>query len=227
MATRKESRGVCQFCGGQFAKRSMTKHLATCKSAQEAIATADAGTSQEDSVYHLVIQDRYSKAFWLHLEMTGTAKLKDLDSYLRAIWLECCGHLSEFSQGGWGTGKVAMTTQAKTVFERYDELEHIYDFGTSSETMIKVVGKRKGKPLTQHPIFLMARNEMPIETCMECDNAANWLCVECIYEHEETGYLCDQHAETHPHDNYGEPMRLVNSPRMGMCSYEGPAEAPY
>jgi hypothetical protein len=38
------------------------------------------------------------------------------------------------------------------------ELTHIYDFGTSSETLIKVVGMREGKPTNAHPITLMARN---------------------------------------------------------------------
>lgn len=228
MTTKKESRGICQFCGGEFAKRSMTKHLTGCKKALAAIAAADSETaSKNNGIYHLVIQDRYRKAFWLHLEMTGTARLIALDEYLRAIWLECCSHLSEFSYGGWGSEKIDMSTPAKTIFENSAELEHIYDFGTTSETLVKVVGKRTGKPLTKHPIFLMARNEMPIETCMECDNAANWLCLECLYECDKTGYLCDKHVENHPHEAYGDPIERVNSPRIGMCGYDGPAVPPY
>lgn len=38
--------------------------------------------------------------------------------------------------------------------------------------------------------------------------------------------LCQQHAETHPHDD-GDPLSIVNWPRMGMCGYDGPAEPPY
>jgi hypothetical protein len=223
----KESRGICQFCGEAFAKRSMTKHLTGCKKHQEAIGIANAVKTEDDSLYHLVIQDAYLKDFWLHLEINGNAKLKKLDDYLRDIWLECCGHMSQFSVGGWGCSEIAMTKSAQSIFERSSELVHIYDFGTSSETLIKVVGKRTGKPLTKHPIMLMARNEMPVVTCMECEQIARWLCSECIYEHEKSGFLCDEHAKNHPHDNYGEPIELVNSPRMGMCGYEGPAEPPY
>jgi hypothetical protein len=51
--------------------------------------------------------------------------------------------------------------------------------------------------------------------------------LECVYEMDEQGTLCDEHARNHPHDNYGEPMPLVNSPRVGMCGYDGPAEPPY
>ena len=37
--------------------------------------------------------------------------------------------------------------------------------------------------------------------------------------------LCDAHAEEHEHDDM--LMALVNSPRTGMCGYDGPAEPPY
>jgi len=33
--------------------------------------------------------------------MRGSATPDDLDAYLRAIWLECCGQPSQFSFGGW------------------------------------------------------------------------------------------------------------------------------
>lgn len=34
-------------------------------------------------------------------------------------------------------------------------------------------------------------------------------------------------ADLDPHDDYGEPIELVNSPRLGMCGYTGPADPPY
>jgi hypothetical protein len=100
-------------------------------------------------------------------------------------------------------------------------------FGTSSETLLKLVGVREGKPSTPHPIVLMARNLPPEAVCIECGQPAAWLCLECMYEEDVPGTLCDEHAQGHPHDNYGEPMPLVNSPRVGMCGYTGPAEPPY
>jgi hypothetical protein len=48
-----------------------------------------------------------------------------------------------------------------------------------------------------------------------------------MVEDDAPGLLCAQHAATHPHENYGEPVELVNSPHMGMCGYDGPAEPPY
>jgi hypothetical protein len=225
MGRGKQSRGNCTFCGREMAKGGLARHLSSCAQRQEAIRTAQQGTEQE--LYHLQVQGAWLSDFWLHLEIAGSAKLKDLDHYLRAIWLECCGHLSQFSVGGWQGGEIPQSTRIDKVFRPGIELTHIYDFGTSSETLIKAVGMRRGRPLTSHPIFLMGRNNPPEASCAECGQPAAWLCLECMYENDEPGLLCSQHAEVHPHEDYGEPMPLVNSPRAGMCGYVGPAEPPY
>jgi hypothetical protein len=210
-----------------MSKSGLAKHLATCAERQKAVDSANNNGGKLQTLYHLQVQDAYSGDFWLQLEINGTATLNDLDRYLRAIWLECCGHLSRFSVGGWRGGEIGKRKKAEQVFSPGVELTHIYDFGTSSETLIKAVGEREGKPLSPHPIFLMARNDEPEAYCTECGKPAAWLCIECLYETDGPGTLCDEHAREHPHDNYGEPMPLFNSPRTGMCGYEGPAEPPY
>ena len=224
MARRKQSRGNCTYCNREMTRGGLSRHLKSCSARQEAIAQAKGA---DTTLYHLQVQDAWGGDFWLHLEMKGTAKLKDLDNYLRAIWLECCGHLSDFFIGGAWANKVAMSRQIAQVFEPDVELTHIYDFGTSSETKIRCVAVRQGNALTKHPITLMARNNPPEVQCMECDQLATHLCMECQYEYDESGLLCDAHVEDHPHDDYGEPMLLYNSPRVGLCGYSGPAEPPY
>lgn len=226
MAGKKQSKGNCAFCDKELSKGGMTKHLASCKARKSAIEKAAEKKSKAETLYHLRVQDAYRADFWLNLEMRGSKKLADLDNYLRAIWLECCGHLSEFSLQRF-QDTIAMSRTINQVFGDLDSLMHTYDFGTSSETLVKLVDARKGKPLSAKPIFLMARNNLPIETCIECDKPATYLCMECLYEDQVWGTLCDEHAESHPHDDYGEPVELMNSPRVGMCGYDGPAEAPY
>lgn len=227
MPIKKQSKGQCSFCQQEFAKGALTRHLAKCPQRQAVIAKADSKAAGREALYHLQVGDAYRPEFWLHLEMRAAASLKDLDYYLRAIWLECCGHLSEFSYGGLGSQTLAMKRRAGEVFEPGVEITHIYDFGTSSETLVKVAGVRTGQPLTAKPIVLLARN-LPVEAaCMECGQPAAWLCMECLIEDDVSGVLCDAHAETHPHENYGEPTALVNSPRVGMCGYDGPADPPY
>lgn len=223
----KQSRGQCAFCGYETAKGSMGKHLAACPQRQTAIAAAEQSKRGPEPLVQLRVQDAYSSAFWLDLEARGSAKLADIDAYLRTIWLECCGHLSEFSTGGWGSQKIAKTRRIADVFRPDVTLTHIYDFGTSSETTIKAVGVRNGAPLSARPLALLARNLMPEATCIECGQPASHLCMECMIEDQTSGTLCPAHAANHPHENYGEPFELVNSPRLGMCGYTGPADPPY
>ena len=226
MPRKPENPGTCTYCCEIITKRSVSKHLEKCPKWQEVLASAAASSRPEETLWHLRIQDAYRKDFWLDLEMAASASLEKLDKYLRAIWLECCGHLSEFTIGGWGGTKVGKARKAESIFETDLVLRHLYDFGTTSETDIKVVGYREGKATSKHPIALLARNQMPEAVCQECDQPAHWLCNECLYENQ-TGFLCDEHVEEHPHENYGAPQPLFNSPRTGMCGYDGPATPPY
>ena len=227
MPRKKMSSAECTYCQQPFTKNIMTKHLANCAARQAAIAKAQATGKPKEKLYYLRVQDAYGGDFWLDIEMRGTASCKDLDHYLRAIWLECCGHMSEFSTGGWGTPKIALTRKIGEVFKPEVELLHYYDFGTTSETKVKFVAVREGVPTTKHPLVLMARNLTPEVPCIECEKPATMWCNECLIEDGVFGTLCDAHAKTHPHEDYGEPIPLVNSPRLGMCGYEGPAAPPY
>jgi hypothetical protein len=205
----------------------MIRHLRACPQRTAAIAAAEQNSRATETLYHLRAQDSWRGDFWLNLEMRGSAMLQELDLYLRAIWLECCGHLSQFSIGGWAGREIPKNRRADQVFYPDLELTHIYDFGTSSETLIKAVDVRQGVPTSQRPMVLMARNLIPEAACIECGRPAAWLCMECLYEEDTWGTLCEEHVETHPHEGYGEPIPLVNSPRVGLCGYTGPAEPPY
>lgn len=227
MARKKQTRGTCAFCGREMTRGGMSRHLRACPEREAAIEEAAQSSRKTQTLHTLQVRDAWGGDYWLYLEMKGSATLSDLDYYLRAIWLECCGHLSQFSIGGWSGDEIPMSRRIDRVFGPDVELTHIYDFGTSSHTLIQSMDTRRGTPLTRYPIYLMARNHPPEIPCMECDEPASWLCMECMYESDESGALCDEHAEDHPHDAYGPPMPIVNSPRVGMCGYTGPAEPPY
>lgn len=227
MSQGKHPRGACAFCGAQTTKAAMARHIEKCPQREQVLAQPQQGGGEDETLLYLRVQDAYAKEFWLDLEMRGGATLKKLDAYLRAIWLECCGHLSEFSGSGWGSRKVGMSQTAQQVFSAQPELTHIYDFGTSSETLVTLKASRQGRPLSKHPIVLLARNLPPQSQCQQCAEPATHLCMECIYEDEAEGMLCAEHVKGHPHHNYGEPIALVNSPRLGLCGYDGPADPPY
>lgn len=210
-----------------MSRSGLRRHLASCTERQLVIETSNQKRGKVQNLYHVQVQDAWDGAFWLHLEIKGTALLQDLDDYLRRIWLECCGHLSMFSIGGWSGEELDMSTRVDRLFVPGLVLTHIYDFGTSSETLVEVVSERTAKATTAYPLTLMGRNEAPEITCQVCGAEAAWLCIECMYEDEQPGVLCDAHAADHAHQAYGGPLPIVNSPRVGMCGYEGPANPPY
>ncbi len=234
MARRQQTRGSCTYCGREMAKGGMARHLATCP--QRLAVQARPQRGRPRTLYHLQVEDAGSGEYWLHLEMNGDATLQTLDDYLRTIWLECCGHLSAFEIGPWRYTQLfedrwenekSMRVRVDKLFHPGMKIAYEYDFGTTSYLTIKVVAQRQGWPTAAHPIALMARNRFDPPPCMECGRPASRLCVQCLTERSDGVFgLCAEHALSHPHEDYGPPMALVNSPRTGMCGYDGPAEPP-
>jgi hypothetical protein len=237
VAGSRQTRGDCVYCGRDMSRSGLARHLKTCPERLEVQAEADRSTRKKQTLYHLQVQDAWSGYYWLHLEMRGEATLQDLDRYLRAIWLECCGHLSEFEIGNTSYTQIfadsmayrkeqPMSVKVYRLFRAGMEIPYRYDFGTTSELLIKVVDQREGRPTTAHPITLMARNTFEPPPCIECGQPATHLCTECFCERSAGACeFCKEHAMSHEHDE--EVMPLLNSPRTGMCGYVGPAEPPY
>lgn len=213
--------GKCLFCNEEIAKAQVSNHLKKCKGWKEAAAKAEQQKKASESLLHLRVQAADTPEFWLDLEMRGAATLGDLDKYLRAIWLECCGHMSEFSAGG-------MKRRIGEVLGVGEETIHTYDFGTPSVTRIKVVAERRGKPVTSRPITLLARNLLPESKCEVCGKPATLLSLWSLIENGDWVTLCEVHAESQgDEENYDGPVPLMNSPRLGLCGYDGPADPPY
>jgi hypothetical protein len=236
MANRKQSTGACVYCGKEMTRGGLARHLRSCAQRQQAIATANGKRGQDQTLYHLQVQDAWGGSYWLHLEMRGNATLKDLDFYLREIWLECCGHLSAFEIGpvrytqlfddGVGLGEEkSMNVRVHKIFQPDMEIPYEYDFGTTSELLIKVIDQRQGRPTTRNPIVLMARNAFAPPPCAICGQPAEAVCAECVWDDPQAAVFCQDHAGEHEHDDM--LMPIVNSPRTGLCGYTGPAEPPY
>ncbi len=160
--------GVCRFCLKTFAGRSIGRHLTTCK-AKKQQEQEEATGKKTKSIYHLKI--RGYKPYWLHIEMQATAKLSALDGFLRRIWLECCGHLSEFTindvkysdadTGGdwWGMESKSLNSQLNKILRVKDTFNYEYDFGSTTELAGQVYGQREG--FLKDKIRILARNTPP------------------------------------------------------------------
>lgn len=223
---RRISKGKCNLCGETFSKAAMTKHLESCKQRKAASETpSKKWRSQQTKLLHLVVEGHHLPEYWLHLEVRADATLKDLDGFLRDIWLECCGHMSAFTIAGnryyapesEGLDGESMDIALGKVLRPGTKFDHEYDFGTTTALALRVVSEREGE-LKGKPIQLLARNDPPLIPCAACGKTATQVCSVCIYEGE--GGLCDECALKHECD---EEMFLpvVNSPRVGMCGYTG------
>lgn len=225
-----ESYGTCSFCQERVARSRVSQHLRSCKErkrAEEELRSKQPGRSEVD-VYHLAVEPKWGADFyWLHVAVRGDASLDSLDQFLRVIWLECCGHMSNFEIrgryftsggfGGWQEGP-GMDVKAGRVLEPRLRFEYTYDMGDSTDLKLRVVGVSK-RPAAIESVTLLARNEDPGICCSYCDNLARWVCTECLCSGE--GWLCEKCGEEH---NCGDEMQLpvVNSPRVGVCGYCGP-----
>jgi hypothetical protein len=226
---RQSSSGTCSYCQGNYAKSSMARHLKACK-ARHVDDESDAGSSSKGSakrtILHLQVEGSCRPMYWMHIEIPANATLRDLDEFLRQIWLECCGHLSSFEISGetffsekMEPGDRSMNMALGKVIGPGMKFEHTYDFGTSTELSLKVISARQG--LAQgKAVRIMARNDPPDIGCESCGKPAVAVCCQCI--DEGNGFVCEDCAKKH---ECGDDMLLpvVNSPRMGMCGYTGDA----
>lgn len=217
MASRMRSTGTCWICDRDYAKGSMTRHVASCRAKHP-------GPQRR---LHIVVEAAYAPMYWMHLEAKPSARLRDLDDFLRTQWLECCGHLSAFRIGrtdyeshrdplGWSDG-LTMKYSLGELLTPGIAFHYVYDFGSSTELKIKVVAERPG-PSERDSIRLIAGNRPPEFKCRNCDAIAVTICSEC--DCDGGGQLCESCSADH---ECGSDMFLpmVNSPRVGVCGYTG------
>jgi hypothetical protein len=195
----------------------MTNHLKSCGLP----ATRQPGGKS----FHLFVEARYDKFYWMHLAVSTEASLERVDAFLRDIWLECCGHLSGFTIDGASyvsdaleMGDKGMAAKLGRVLRTGMRFRYEYDYGSTTELSLKVVGIRdrgKGKATVE----LLARNDDPALACQRCGiHPATQICTDCL--DKGNGWLCESCAEAH---ECGLEMCLpaVNSPRAGVCGYTG------
>jgi len=170
---KQQSMGKCNLCGEMAGHASMTRHLQAC-GPPEASGLSSASRKQTPGPnFHLAIEGRNAKAYWMHVAVPLTAPLSKLDDFLRHIWLECCGHLSAFEVGGKRYAsepmdeEMSMRARLSEVLEVGMKFSYEYDYGSSTALVLKVVALRE-QGLPKGAVQLLARNEAPQVGCQRC-----------------------------------------------------------
>lgn len=233
MAPKMTSQGECNFCHRKFDAAGVGRHLESCLERKKAINSARSpgpgGRGVTPKTFHILVRDTNLPIYWMHLGTRADSTLADLDHFLRATWLECCGHLSQFTINGTRFASMpdrkfrdrSMKIQLASTLTRGTEFEYEYDFGTTSELDLRVLGVWDGVLGGRKPIGVLARNSEPEIRCSSCrEKDATQVCAQCIDEAGERAWLCGACSGEH---ECGEEMLLpvVNSPRVGMCGYTG------
>lgn len=214
------SRGMCRGCGYVGTKASMTRHQEGCEGRQQVGKTAE--------VYRLRVSGTDRPQYWLDVDVPVSANLDDLDGFLRGIWLECCGHMSQFTIGPEKDysddnpfkppKKSRQPTLEKLNLQEGDRFGYTYDFGSGTDLTVQVQARETVMRSPRETVRLLARNLPPALTCSKCSEAARWV---HSWEYDEESGLPVMYCTKHGKTTREEQLPVVNSPRMGVCGYEG------
>ena len=148
-------KGHCYLCGAVVAKSGFQRHLSSKHPCEE--------TDCQKCVL-LRVEGAYEKVYWLYLDMPLTSTLKTLDTFLREIWLECCGHMSAFFLRSGG--EVGKNTKLGTLPAGLT-LHYDYDFGNTTELQITLLGT-VSRPKQRKAVRLLCRNLPLVFKCGGC-----------------------------------------------------------
>jgi len=220
--------GRCFQCGVALPKTEMIAHVRSC--CAEDVA--------ETPLFLLFIEDAYfPETYWLLLEIAQNARLHVLDDFLRRAWVDCCGHYSQFLIDGEVYGRRPNPSPVDLVLDEFARahtmdarlcdllspgaaMTYAYDEIWPTELHVQVLAAERG-PVPEDKVRVRARNFKPKRPCRLCGQPAVWL-------YTDTWPLesyCDAHARAHAAWGKSDAfLPDVNSPRVGICTYRGPAE---
>ena len=203
------SEGKCVFCDQLLLQDDIAQHLATHLATMQKDDKGNCPTAY----CHIEVE---AAEMFLHLLVKAEIAMSELDFYLRNIWLDCCGHMSEF---GHKNIEIEMEDAVGDVFQPKVKIYLDYDFGDTTRIFLR--GIKNYSLALKEEIVLLSRNEPLKLLCDKCKRQpAADICIVCDYT-----YFCPKCAEKHEKEcedfaDYSK-MPVVNSPRMGVCGYMG------
>ena len=245
-----KSEGKCLFCGKTFAKSGINRHLATHlkeksktgKSGKSFLVKVETKKKWGKTPYFLSLWidgeatmdsfDKFLRDIWL--ECCGhTSAFRDTKNNRSfAEEFNMMEESDDMPDNGdeeeydWLTGgcddDIPMENKVRDVFYEGLELDYEYDFGSTTALTIAVLYQYPVK--ADKKIVLLSRNEPLQIVCAICGKKpATQICTVCMYD--GMAEFCDKCAEKHAKEcedfaDYAS-MPVVNSPRMGVCAYDG------
>ena len=182
--SRRAGRSRCNICGEPKSATQMGNHIAQELEQLEGRHLSTRRAAALDRFLHVEVQHQHARYFWMHLLVRHETSLGQLDAFLRAAWLECCGHLSRFDFHGL-TAYCPEARNPRTGFPDDDDEDpligwntpairamppgmtgvHEYDFG--STTRLQITSRRSVRLECEgSQVMVIARNS-PVQ-CDAC-----------------------------------------------------------
>ncbi|HEX5155068.1 MAG TPA: hypothetical protein VFW07_26675 [Parafilimonas sp.] len=212
--------GICLYCNKQVSKQQVNRHMQ--KHLEDKLLTSKPGKS-----FLLKIETNPAwgrTPYFLSLWVDGNAAMNDIDIYLRKIWLECCGHMSAFTNKKLKTARGSMWDffEAEKLLQKGEikEYENImeetrgeipknrltkdvlkkdmkidYQYDFGSTTELQITVAEEFPVKADKTIVLLTRNEPPEILCHTCGKApAVTVCTAC---YGEESFFCAKCAKQH------------------------------
>jgi len=238
-----KSTGKCIFCGKTFTKAIIHRHLAT--HLKEKTTTGNFGSS-----FFVKVEPHkkmYSFPYFLSLWIDGETQMYEFDFFLRQIWLECCGHKSDFRrrekysdkkvlketinqlrfEGKWEEAfELNMEYDDKIEIDMEDNANNVfeigevldYDYDYGSTTTLIITVIDEYSVKADSKIVLLSRNEPFAIMCKDCGEMP--ATKVSTYSWDFLVY-CDKCAKKQARNSEYYFLPVVNSPRIGVCGYNG------
>ncbi|OPX70275.1 MAG: hypothetical protein A4E37_00112 [Methanoregulaceae archaeon PtaB.Bin056] len=214
------SQGSCLLCRKTIKKRDAVPH------ARECLESSGWPRAKKPS-FLISVQGHRAASYWLLLIARQECTLTELDSLIRDVWVECCGHLSEFTiQGQRFTrsaecGEIDMEYPLSRVLSTGVKFLYEYDFGSTTVLDLHVVETHPSSP-PDSTLCLLARNILPRVPCNTCGSLAEFRLNDD--DGESSFHLCRRCVSAPDLDPWCIDV-ISNSPRDGVCGYEEDAGA--
>jgi hypothetical protein len=244
------SQGLCKFCDKEFKKAGINRHLSKHLEEKELRNKAGTsfllkiGTDSNwgntpyflsvwmDGNTDLELLDYFLRQIWLeccgHLSSFKNPQNRKKNggfiSFFEAEEFLEQGKIKKYEKAMEDmSGEVPMSRKAKKVFEQGLTLKYEYDYG--STTALDITCVKEFNTAADKPIALLSRNKPLDDLCDVCKNEpALEICTVCLHDDGDQ-IFCKSCAIKHAKkcDDFADyaSAPMVNSPRMGVCGYDG------
>ena len=207
----------CYYCNKELTEKTIKKHMKNCSEIRNSIDEKRINDKKQRNQFIIAIKPKYvEEEYCIYISIAGTLGLVHIDKFIRDVWVECCGHLSGFKIRDKYYQDDEMNMQLNDILNIDEKFEYEYDFGSTTYLILEVIDIIQ-VPSSFSQIEIIARNDEIKHKCEICGTEAKyfnyeryrWECENCIDKDDDMIIAFD----------------YCNSPRDGVCGYEGNKDA--